>query len=109
SVRGVMQHVKNDDWGAVDGYAGVVEINPDAAATAHYGERRTLFEEESRVLSEIGLEAAVTLDGRRIDLGGNIELPGDVDAVLAAGVDSIGLFSTELFYLTRLEPHTLVE
>ncbi len=103
SVRGVMQQVKTGDFGAVDGYSGVVEINPDADRMTHYRGRRALFEEEERALGAIQLEPAITLDGRRIDLGGNIELPRDVDSVLAAGADSIGLFRTEFFYLNRLE------
>jgi phosphotransferase system enzyme I (PtsI) len=48
-------------------------------------------------------EPAVTLDGRRVELGANIELPEDVDHVLAAGADGIGLFRTEFFYLNRAE------
>ena len=103
SVRGVMQQVKTGDFGAVDGYSGVVEINPDQGSMEHYRGRRALFEEEERALGAIQLEPAITLDGRRIDLGGNIELPRDVDSVLAAGADSIGLFRTEFFYLNRLE------
>src|SRR5439155_24091833 len=45
SVRGLMQLVKPGDWGAVDGYAGLVEINPDEEGTRHYQGRRALFDE----------------------------------------------------------------
>ena len=103
SVRGLMQLVRSGDFGAVDGYTGVVEINPDETTALRYRDRRVRFEEKARALGDIRLEAAVTLDGRRIDLGGNIELPSDVEAVLAAGADSIGLYRTEFFYLNRLE------
>jgi len=103
SVRGVLQHVKSGEMGAVDGYSGVFELAPDESATIHYTARRGRFELEARELDSILAEPASTLDGRTIDLGGNIELPSDVDAVLAAGADSIGLFRTEFFYLNRLE------
>ncbi len=103
SVRGVMQQVKSGDMGVVDGYAGVFEVNPDAPTTAYYQGRRTQFDEELQALGTVRNEASETLDGHRIDLGGNIELPSDVDAVIAAGADSIGLFRTEFFYLNRLE------
>ena len=103
SVRGVMQQVKNGDFGAVDGYVGQVEINPDPETAAHYRARGELLQEEARVLRELGHERAVTLDGRVIELGANIELLNEVDDVVACGADGVGLFRTEFFYLGRLE------
>jgi phosphotransferase system enzyme I (PtsI) len=103
SVRGVLQHAKPGDVGAVDGFSGQVEINPEAKAAAFYQRRCEQLEQESRSLRMLQAEPAVTLDGRRVELGANIELPGDVDHVLAAGADSIGLYRTEFFYLNRAE------
>ena len=39
---------------------------------------------ESHALEALRGEPTVTLDGRRIELSANIELPGDVDQVLHA-------------------------
>jgi len=103
SVRGVLQHVTRGDVGAVDGFSGQVEINPEPAAAAFYRTRCEQIEQEVRSLRMLQAEPAVTLDGKRVELGANIELPGDVDHVLAAGADSIGLFRTEFFYLNRAE------
>ena len=102
-VRGVMQRVKSGDQGAVDGFAGEFELNPDADRLAFYGARRDALVEEERALHAIHDQPAVTLDGRRIELGANLELPGDVDQVLAVGADGVGLFRTEFFYLGRPE------
>jgi phosphotransferase system enzyme I (PtsI) len=103
SVRGVMQRVKNGVPGAVDGYAGQVVIEPDAETSEAYRVRAEQLVEESRFLSDINEQLGVTLDDRRMELGANIELPTEVDQVLAAGADGIGLFRTEFFYLGRLE------
>jgi len=103
NVRGVMQHVKSGDFVAVDGYAGALEVNPDEEASAAYRARRDLFDQETLALDALCHEPAVTLDGRTLELGANIELPGEVEQVLAAGADSVGLFRTEFFYLNRLE------
>jgi len=103
SVRGVMQHVKPGDTGAVDGFAGEFELNPDAGRKAFYLARREEFEAEERTLAGIHDQPAVTLDGRRIELGANIALPGEVEQVLATGADGVGLFRTEFFYLGRPE------
>jgi phosphotransferase system enzyme I (PtsI) len=48
----------------------------------------------------------VTLDGRRLELGANLELPSDVDQALSAGAEAIGLFRTEFFYLNRVDSPT---
>ena len=103
SVKGVMQHVKSGDVGAVDGYAGQLEINPDPETTAFYRARRDMLEQEARELGALREEVAVTLDEHRIELGANIELPSEVDQVLERGADGVGLFRTEFFYLGRLE------
>jgi phosphotransferase system enzyme I (PtsI) len=103
SAKGVLQHVRPGDAGSVDGFAGEFEINPDAGAITRIQARRTQVEEENRVLGEMRTEPAQTLDGTRVDLSANIELPHEVEQVLAAGADGIGLFRTEFFYLGRLE------
>lgn len=103
SARGVMQHVHTGDIGAVDGFTGMLEINPDAEVERHYRARHQQLAGEARALRELVEAPAVTLDGRRVDLAANIELPEDVDDVLACGSDGIGLFRTEFFYLGRLE------
>jgi len=103
SVKGVMQQAKTGDLGAVDGFEGRVEIDPDAATTELYRTRSEMLRHESQTLIEFRPLPAETLDGRRVELGANIELPGDVDHVLAAGSDGIGLFRTEFFYLNRAE------
>ena len=103
SVRGVMQHAKPGVLSAVDGFTGEFELNPDAGRRAFYAAREEEFVAEARSLAGIQDQPAVTLDGKRIELGANIELPGDVEQVLATGADGVGLFRTEFFYLGRPE------
>ena len=103
SARGVMGFAKAGAIGAVDGFSGTLEIDPDPETSSWYASRREALRAESTALDEMRAEPAVSLDGRRVDLSANIELPGDVDAVLQAGSDGIGLFRTEFFYLGRLE------
>jgi phosphotransferase system enzyme I (PtsI) len=103
SVKGVMQHAKNGAIGAVDGFTGSFELEPDGPTAAHYRSRGEQLVQEREALKRLEREPAETLDGRRIELGSNIELPSDLDQVLASGADSIGLFRTEFFYLDRPE------
>ncbi len=103
SVRGLMQVAVTGSVGAVDGYAGQLELAPDAATIEHYRTRRAQLDEEGKALAAIQSEPAATLDGRRIELGANLELPSEVESVLAAGAEGVGLFRTEFFYLDRPE------
>ncbi|OGF08771.1 MAG: phosphoenolpyruvate--protein phosphotransferase [Candidatus Eisenbacteria bacterium RBG_16_71_46] len=102
-VRGVLQHARTGDLGAVDGYAGQVEVNPDEETAGRYRQRQAMLESEARALVQLKDEPAVTLDGRTVELGANIELPGEEEQALEAGADGIGLFRTEFFYLGRFE------
>jgi phosphoenolpyruvate-protein phosphotransferase (PTS system enzyme I) len=103
AVRGVMQHARSGQTIAVDGFQGVVELDPDAATTGVFEGRRARVQAESRALEAMHGEPAQTTDGRAIELGANMERPGDVDQVLGSGADGVGLFRTEFFYLGRLE------
>lgn len=101
SCHGIMMVARDGTIGAVDGFLGTVELDPDEATREFFSARRRRIEEEDRSLLEIQSQPAVTLDGRRIELGANIELPTEVDRALSVGADGIGLFRTEFFYLGR--------
>jgi phosphotransferase system enzyme I (PtsI) len=98
-----MQHTTDGMDGAVDGFLGTMETEPDAETRAFFAARRKRIEEEDRSLLLIQDQPAVTRDGHAVDLGANLELPGEAERALSVGAASIGLFRTEFFYLGRLE------
>ncbi len=102
SCRGILQRVKPGMIGAVDGFLGTVELDPDAETAAFFAARRQRIEEEDRSLLLLQDQPAVTLDGHAVDLGANLELPNEADRARSVGAASIGLFRTEFFYLGRL-------
>jgi phosphotransferase system enzyme I (PtsI) len=103
SVRGALQSVRPGDHAAVDGFAGTIEVNPDPRRAAFYRRRLERLRLQMGSLQAMLDQPAVTLDGVRIELGANLELPGDAPQALEAGADGIGLFRTEFFYLNRLD------
>jgi phosphotransferase system enzyme I (PtsI) len=109
SVSGVLERVKSGDVGAVDGYAGHVEVNPDAKTAAEYQRRQVDLLHEVEALDQLRDAAAITLDGHEIEIGANIELPADVERALRSGATGIGLFRTEFFYLGRYQLPTEAE
>ena len=103
SVRGLMQKVNAGSLGAVDGFLGVLDVDPAAAERTEIQRRRDQNEQQHRALAALHDLPAVTSDGRALELGANIELPEESEGVHDSGADGIGLFRTEFFYLNRLE------
>ena len=87
SVRGVMQHVKTGDHGAVDGYAGTSRAQSRRRrrrrATARAREHARAGGATRSASCETSRRARST--GAAIELGANIELPSEVEQVLAVG------------------------
>lgn len=104
SVANALASVRNCALAAVDGYSGTVDLDPAADAAEFYRVRiernRARVENMTRSMSH---EPAVTLDGQKVELGANLELPGEADAAAASGADAVGLFRTEFFYLNRTD------
>src|SRR6478609_8939427 len=85
----------------VDGYNGLLILNPTPETLWHYGEleqKRSLVAQQLTGLRET---KSTTRDGRHIVLSANIELPDDVEAVPRNGAEGIGLYRTEFLYLNR--------
>ena len=100
-LRDIVGHLHNGDYLLLDGFNGVVILNPTDQTLFEYGQivRKQLDLEEH--LKEIHDEPAVTLDGVRITLSANIESPDDIQNVLAGGAEGVGLFRTEFLFLNR--------
>ncbi len=93
--------IRNDDLIIVDGISGNVIIHPSEKTLVAYEERRIQFENRMAALDRQSHLDAVTLDGHRFMVMGNIELPEEIVSVLDHGGDGIGLYRTEFQYLGR--------
>lgn len=102
-VHGLHDAVQSDDEVLVDGFHGLVILNPNAATLEEYRllrERTTAMD----VQIEKNLnQSCVTLCGRKIVLSANIEFPHEVQLVNHFRADGVGLYRTEFLYLNR--PH----
>ena len=100
-VHGLLTSVSQGRTAVIDGYRGEVLLDPDEATITVYRGQRERFDQGAAELGRLRDLPAVTPDGRRIELGANIELPSETEHVLGAGADGVGLFRTEFFYLDR--------
>jgi phosphotransferase system enzyme I (PtsI) len=98
--------VEDGDELIVDGNDGMVIVRPDARTLEEYRRKQERSLRSRAALRELSGLEAVTKDGVRVQLMGNIEFPEEIEAVLANGGDGVGLYRTEFLWLTRKEPPT---
>jgi phosphotransferase system enzyme I (PtsI) len=100
-LHDVSQHVHDGQPAILDGYSGLLIVEPGEQTLYVYGQleaKRHTIEDRLAALRDLPAE---TLDGRRIIVSGNIELPEHVGALKQVGAEGIGLFRTEFLYLNR--------
>jgi phosphotransferase system enzyme I (PtsI) len=97
------QTIREGELLIVDGLQGVLIVDPEPLVLEEYRKRRSRYAEERKRLKRMKSTPAATLDGERIALYANIELPRDVDQVRDAGAEGIGLFRTEFLFMNRAE------
>jgi phosphotransferase system enzyme I (PtsI) len=100
-ARSASQLVRQDDWVIIDGDAGVIIVDPSPIILAEYGFKQRQGELERGRLARLRHTPAVTLDGQKVELLANIELPDDAPAALKAGAVGVGLFRSEFLFMGR--------
>jgi phosphoenolpyruvate-protein phosphotransferase (PTS system enzyme I) len=100
-ARSASQLVRQDDWIIIDGDGGVMIVDPSPIILAEYGFKQRQGELERGRLARLRHTPAVTLDGAKIELLANIELPEDAPAALTAGAVGVGLFRSEFLFMGR--------
>ena len=102
AVVGVKDALKEMADGAsivMNGEVGEIIIEPDAEILKDYTEKREAYLKEKEELKKLIDEEAVTADGHKVELWGNIGSPEDIDAVLEAGATGVGLYRTEFLFM----------
>jgi phosphoenolpyruvate-protein phosphotransferase (PTS system enzyme I) len=79
----------------------VMIVDPSPIILAEYGFKQRQGELERGRLARLRHTPAVTLDGAKIELLANIELPDDASAALNAGAVGVGLFRSEFLFMGR--------
>ena len=100
-ARTCSQLVRQDDWIIIDGDAGIVIVDPSPIILAEYGFKKRQVELERSRLTRLLHTPAVTMDGEKVQLLANIEMPEDAPAALQAGALGVGLFRSEFLFMGR--------
>ncbi|MBI5862017.1 MAG: phosphoenolpyruvate--protein phosphotransferase [Rhodocyclales bacterium] len=95
--------IQDDDVLILDGARGVLIVDPDARILDEYRLRKTTLELERSKRMRLKTARSVTLDGEKVSLEANIELPPDAERAKEVGAEGIGLFRTEFLFMNRDE------
>ncbi len=93
--------VSGGETAIIDGYQGLVILNPDEETIARYRHEVVQYRSHTAKLEKLRDLPAETADGVRIQLLGNIEFPYEVDQCQNRGANGIGLYRTEFLFLSR--------
>ena len=96
-----INQIKTGDIIVMDGSEGLIYINPSADTITMYEDKKKEYEASQSLLEAYRDRTSVTLDGKSIEIAGNIAGVDDVEAVLEATGDGIGLFRSEFLYMNR--------
>jgi phosphoenolpyruvate-protein phosphotransferase (PTS system enzyme I) len=100
-AREASRVIRQDDWVVIDGDAGIVIVEPSPIVLEEYRFRQRQSELGREKLTRLRHTPAVTLDGERVELMANIEMPIDAKAALEAGAAGVGLFRSEFLFMNR--------
>ena len=101
ATHNARQLIHDGEMLIVDGTHHVVIVNPDRSVLAEYRLKQSELDLERQKLKRLRGKPAETIDGHRVELHANIELPGDLAQVLESGASGVGLFRSEFLYLNR--------
>lgn len=85
--------------GIVDGFRGMLYVEPDEETLSGYKKLKEDEEQKKRLLQELKGKENITLDGTKINLYANIGGVADAANALANDAGGIGLFRSEFLYL----------
>lgn len=105
-IKGLMLHARTAQKIIVDGERGMVILSPDEDTLNTYRQEQIEARKVSLSLSEFAKLPAITADGVRITLLGNIEFPEEIEHIESNGGSGVGLYRTEFLYLTGSQKPT---
>lgn len=98
-LHNLTEVVRSGDTLLIDGYEGIVVVNPSEESLARYGEVKLRHKHRHEVFEAALHKSATTLDGHDLILRANIEGYEDPNRLKDCGAEGVGLFRTEAVFL----------
>ncbi len=100
-LEDITAKVETGDHIIVDGLSGKVVINPGRRTFKEYLDRQQRYQYVEREIYKFAKLPAVTMDGKRVHVAGNIEIMEEIPALINHGAEGVGLYRTEFLYINR--------
>jgi phosphotransferase system enzyme I (PtsI) len=100
-LRDATHKLRGGEEVILDGSSGVIIANPTPAQINAYADRQLRELANTAELQAISLSEPVTLDGHRITLRANVDLPEEAEAAAHSGAEGVGLMRTEFLVVGR--------
>ncbi|MBK9389423.1 MAG: phosphoenolpyruvate--protein phosphotransferase [Bacteroidetes bacterium] len=94
-----LMEIADNDTIILDGSTGDILVNPDNHKIEEYRKKKKISDRESESLKLIRDKPAITKDGRKIHLLGNISSHTELEHLFECGGEGVGLLRTELFFM----------
>jgi phosphotransferase system enzyme I (PtsI) len=100
-LRDATRQLHAGDRVILDGSLGVIVPNPTEAQIAAYAERAIRDASDDAAMRVIATAEPITLDGVRMVLRANVDLPDEAEAAASSGAEGVGLMRTEFLAVGR--------
>lgn len=90
--------IHNGDQLIVDGFKGIIIINPDSEQLRVYKNKIEKLLNIDSELIKLKTEPAITKDGKKIQILGNLDLNEELEIIIQNGAEGLGLVRTEQMF-----------
>lgn len=100
-AEGIVAEALNGNPILVDGDMGIVHLRPEDSVAAAFRDKIAMQAEALKRYASLRDQPAVSADGQTVALYMNAGLMADLPSLAGSGAEGVGLFRTELQFLTR--------
>lgn len=100
-LKDITEKVKTGDFVVLNGETGEVTVNPTQEEIKRYKGLKKQYEKNKKELEGIIGKDSITIDGRKVEIVGNIGAPKDIVGLKKNDAEGVGLYRTEFIYMDR--------
>jgi phosphoenolpyruvate-protein phosphotransferase (PTS system enzyme I) len=100
-LRDATKQLGGAEWVVLDGTKGILVVNPTDAEVEAYRTKARVEAEDLAELQQYAQADPVTVDGVRVTLLSNVDLPEEADSAARSGAEGVGLMRTEFLVVGR--------
>ncbi|MBF8984081.1 phosphoenolpyruvate--protein phosphotransferase, partial [Lutibacter sp. B2] len=100
-LKDITEKVSASDFIIFNGETGEILINPSDEEIDRYKTLKIEHEKAKTELESLKGQPSITIDGRKVELAGNIGTPKDIKGLQRNDAEGVGLYRTEFIYMDR--------